>query len=89
MFILFFGCGISKMRYNNKISRCDYYVQDINSIINKIIPHFEKYPLENIKELDYLDFKLIMNMIWKKEHLKVSNKIIISNIMKGMNNKKI
>lgn len=66
LFISFFNCGISKIRYNNKLSRFDYYVQDTNSIINKIIPHFEKYPLENIKELDYLDFKLIMNMIWKR-----------------------
>jgi hypothetical protein len=89
LFISFFNCGISKIRYNKKISRCDYYVQDISSIINKIIPHFEKYPLENIKELDYLDFKKIMDMIWKKEHLKASNQIIISNIIKKMNNKRI
>lgn len=88
LFIPFFKCGTSKMRCSNKTSRCDYYVQDINSIIKKIIPHFEKYPLENIKELDYLDFKLIMNMIWNKEHLNVNNQIIISNIIKRMNNKR-
>ena len=33
LFIPFFNCGISKIRYSNKTSRCDYYVQDINSII--------------------------------------------------------
>lgn len=88
LFVQFFDCGTSKIRYNNKISRCDYYVQDINSTVNKIIPHFEKYPLENIKELDYLDFKLIMDMIWKKEHLNANNQIIIFNIIKRLNNKR-
>lgn len=88
LFISFFGCGNIKIRSSNKSSRCDYYVQDINSIVNKIIPHFEKYSLESIKKLDYLDFKLVMNMIWKKEHLNTKGQDIISNIIKRMNNKR-
>jgi hypothetical protein len=38
-------------------------VQNLESVIKKIIPHFDKYPLENIKELDFLDFKFVLNMI--------------------------
>lgn len=88
LFISFFDCGNIKVRSSNKISRCDYYVQDLNSIVNKIIPHFEKYSLENIKKSDYSDFKLVMNIIWKKEHLNTKGQTIISNIIKGMNNKR-
>lgn len=51
--ISFFGCGKVNIRSN----RCDYYVQDISKLTNLIIPHFCLYPLENIKQLDFLDFK--------------------------------
>lgn len=88
LFILFFNCGNISTRINEKTTRCDYYVQNLESIIKNIIPHFDKYPLENIKELDFLDFKTILNMIWNKEHLIAKNRIIISNIINRMNNKR-
>lgn len=68
LFISFFKCGKVIVRNNNYLSRCDYYVQNLNLIINNIIPHFDKYPLKNITNLDFIDFKLIMEMINKKEH---------------------
>lgn len=88
LFISFLDCSNVKIRPSYKMSRCDFYVQDINSNIKKIILHFDKYSLENIKKLDYLDFKLVMNMIWKKEHLNGKGQAIISNIIKRMNNKR-
>jgi hypothetical protein len=38
-------------------SRCDFIVQDFSLIYDYIIPHFNKYPLCNIKALDFEDFK--------------------------------
>lgn len=54
-FIQFFECGNVNVRI--KDSRCDFYVQDFNKIYNNIIPHFDNYPLQNIKHLDFADFK--------------------------------
>jgi len=53
--ILFFGCGNVNIRLNN--DRCDFYVQDFIKICEIIIPHFNRYPLYNIKFLDFSDFK--------------------------------
>lgn len=54
-FILFFGCG--KLNIRSKTERCDYYVQDFPNICNKIITHFDKFPLYNVKNLDFKSFK--------------------------------
>lgn len=50
----YFECGRVAVRRDIKTPRCDYVVQDIKNISTKIITHFEKYPLQNIKHLDYL-----------------------------------
>ena len=55
MFISFFDCGKLSIRTN--IKRCDYYVQSFENIFNLIIPHFDLYPLRNIKTLDFQSFK--------------------------------
>lgn len=51
MFISFFECG--KLSIRTSIKRCDYYVQDFQEIFNKIILHFDQYPLCNVKTLDF------------------------------------
>lgn len=55
MLISFFGCGSVIERANAQ--RCDYYVQSFDRIYNVIIPHFDLYPLCNIKDLDFKSFK--------------------------------
>lgn len=55
LFVKFFGCGNVNIRLKN--NRCDFYVPDLNKIYNIIIPHFNNYPLCNIKFLDFEDFK--------------------------------
>lgn len=55
MFILFFDCG--KLSIRTSIKRCDYNVQSFENIFNLIIPHFDQYPLCNIKTLDFQSFK--------------------------------
>lgn len=47
-----------------QINRCDFVVQNITDIYTKVLPHFDQYPLNNLKQLDFLDFReaiLIMN----------------------------
>jgi hypothetical protein len=54
-FVLFFNCGKLNIRSNTE--RCDYYVQDFQSIYEKIVTHFDNFPLYNVKTLDFKSFK--------------------------------
>lgn len=69
LFIKFFGCGIVNVSPNLATPRCDYIVQDVKSILDNIIPHFNNYPLLNLKQKDYVCFKECMFMIKLKKHL--------------------
>lgn len=56
-------CGAVNLRSNLSTPRCDFIVQDITSLLYKIIPHFDSYPLLNLKEEDYNCFKEAMLMV--------------------------
>lgn len=59
--IKFFDCGIVHLRSNLATPRCDFIVQDVSSLLDKIIPHFDLYPLLNLKQKDYICFKVYVN----------------------------
>jgi len=63
----FFECGTVYIRSNS--SRCDFIVQDLDSVLIKVLPHFDLYPLQNIKQKDYLDFKEALSIIHSGLHL--------------------
>jgi hypothetical protein len=50
----FFGVGRLCID-NHKLKSYKYTVTDTNTLINFIIPHFDKYPLVGSKLLDFLD----------------------------------
>jgi hypothetical protein len=83
LFVKFFGCGKVNIRSNT--DRCDYYVQDFFQIYDNILPHFDKYPLYNIKSLDLVDFKKAANLY--KENGRNSTEDI-KNIISNMNSKR-
>lgn len=78
LFIKYFGLGKVSVRSD----RCDYYVQDFSKIYQIIIPHFEKYPLCNIKALDFSDFKKAANLYQTD---KINNILEIKKIISNMN----
>ena len=82
-FVQFFECGNVNVRI--KDSRCDFYVQDFNKIYNNIIPHFDNYPLQNIKHLDFADFKKVVDLIYNKQHLTEEGLSKIKSIKLNMN----
>ena len=84
LFILFFECGKVNIRSNNK--RCDYYVQDFPIIYNKIITHFDKFPLISKKFVDYLLFKQAYLLLANREHLKSEGLRQIISIKASINN---
>lgn len=83
LFVKFFVSGKVNIRTNNK--RCDYYVQDFLQIYNNIIPHFDKYPLNNIKSLDLIDFKKAINLFKAKGRDSINE---IKEIISNMNSKR-
>lgn len=83
-FIDFFGCGSVYPRPT--INRCDYSIQSAVLINSVVIPHFDQYPLCNIKDLDYQDFKLIMTMVGNSTA--ISNITVVRTIISRMNSKR-
>ena len=60
----FFNVGIIS---HNKDSVL-YRVNSIEDIVNRILPHFDLFPLISKKKADFLLFKLAIELIRKKEH---------------------
>ena len=44
-------------------------IVNISDILNIIIPFFEKYQIKGAKELDFIDFKKVAEIVKLKEHL--------------------
>ena len=68
LFSNFFNCGTVYVRSNSS-QRCDFVVQDIDLLLYKIIPHFDLYPIFNLKNKDYICFKQALDIIKSKQHL--------------------
>lgn len=73
----FFGCGTVVLD-NRKDNTLKFHITNLDDIINKVLPHFEAYPLVTSKMLNYLDFKLVAEMKVEEAHKSVDgiNKII-------------
>jgi hypothetical protein len=68
-FIKFFDYGVVNLRSNLSTPRCDFIVQDVTSLLNKIIPHFNLYPLLNLKQEDSNCFREAILMVKLKRLL--------------------
>lgn len=62
-----------------------YQVRDIKSIQNVIIPHFEKFPLQSAKKIDFNLWKQCIFLMITKEHLTQSGLEEIIAIKAGLN----
>lgn len=69
LFTKFFNCGVVHVRSNLATPRCDFIIQDASSILDKIIPHFDIYPLCNLKQKDFICFKNSMSLVKLNQHL--------------------
>ena len=64
----FFECG--SVRYSKNDQTFKYEVRSLKELQNKIIPHFEKYPLQGRKQNDFIAFKKAVEIMSKNKHLK-------------------
>ena len=65
----FFGCG--GVRYSRSDLCYKYEVRNVADLVEKIIPHFERYPLQGAKRRDFELFKQICRMVRANLHLSV------------------
>jgi len=89
LFIKFFNCGSVNVRSNIATPRCDFIVQDATSLLEKILPHFDTYPLLNLKQEDYICFKECMTIIKLKQHLTTEGLNKIQSLNLEMNSNRL
>ncbi len=79
------GCGT--IRKNPSDRTFKYEVRSIKDLMEKVIPHFQKYPLLSSKKKDFEKFAVICQMIYEGRHLKqdsLKEIVVISYQMNGL-----
>lgn len=61
-----FGCG--NIRYSKKDRSYKFEVRNVKELMNKIIPHFVKYPLISKKKKDFENFREICSLVSRMKH---------------------
>ena len=83
-FVIFFNCG----RYSISSPEAgDFIVTKFEDIHTKIIPFFNKYPLQGSKSLDFSDFNRAADLIQNKAHITSQGFESIKQIKLGTNKK--
>uniref|UniRef100_A0A896Z6G7 LAGLIDADG endonuclease n=1 Tax=Coniophora puteana TaxID=80637 RepID=A0A896Z6G7_9AGAM len=80
---LFFNSG--NITKENKKPVAKFYIRDLSSICEKVIPHFKKYPLIGVKLYDFEDFCTIIDLKKTKAHLTEEGLAEIKKIVSTMN----
>ncbi len=63
----YFKCGFMRRDYGDKTLK--FEVRKIDDLLDKIIPHFEKFPLLSTKQKDFILFAEICRKIKNQKHL--------------------
>lgn len=64
----YFGCGNIQID-NRRDDTLKFQVSLQKHLIEKVIPHFDEFPLQTSKFLDYKDFKESLFIVNKKQHI--------------------
>lgn len=63
----YFGCG--GIRFDKKDQTYKYEVRSISDLMERVIPHFDKYGLKSSKRTDFEKFKYICSCVHSNHHL--------------------
>ena len=63
----YFGCGGFRPDRSDKTLK--YEVRDLGSLLTKVIPHFEQFPLMSSKRRDFETFATICRLLEGRKHL--------------------
>jgi len=78
-----FECGFIRRDYSDKTLK--YEVRSLGDLINKVIPHFEKYPLLSKKQKDFESFKQVCILMQRNLHRDKKGLQKIMNLVFKMN----
>ena len=78
----YFGCG--SIRFSKKDQTYKFEVRSLKDLKEKILPHFEKFPLEGEKAKDFKVLKEIVEMMERKEHLERKGLLKIVELIERM-----
>jgi len=62
----YFGCG--SIRVSRKDNTYKYEVRSVGELFSKVVPHFEKYPLQTEKKRDFYALKKVIEIMHNKQH---------------------
>ena len=63
----FFHCG--SVRFNTRDQTCKFEVRSLSDLTNRVIPHFEAYPLLTSKQKDFESLRHVCHLMVHKAHL--------------------
>jgi len=66
-----------------------FAITNINDLLNKVIPHFDKYTLKTSKHLNYLDFKKAVLIMNEKKHYDIEGIKSLKDIKSRMNKSRL
>lgn len=81
--VAYFGCGKYYKQTNKYFGR--FVCEDVQSILNKIIPFFNEHKIMGIKALGFQDWCGIADFVKSKAHLTNEGLSLIQDIKEGMN----
>ena len=79
----YFGCGFIRRDWSDKTVK--FEVRDHKALMNKIIPHFEQFPLISAKHNDFILFKGICEIVDSRKHLSRTGFTQVINLAYQMN----
>lgn len=62
----YFGCGFMRRDFSDRTLK--YEVRRLEDLLEKVIPHFEKFPLLSAKHDDFLGFKKVCELMKDGRH---------------------
>ena len=78
-----FKCGFIRRDFSDKTLK--YEVRSLDDLVNKIIPHFKKYPLVSAKQKDFEFFEKVCLLMQKQLHKNKNGLTKIINLAFQMN----
>ena len=62
----FFGCGVVRRNHGDRMC---YRVRNVEHLRQRIVPFFERHPLKSKKRLDWYNFRQVLKLMERGEHL--------------------
>ena len=79
----YWNCGF--IRSDSSDDTLKYEVRSVSMLVEKIIPHFEKFPMLSKKQEEFCRFAEICRMMLDRKHLTKEGFNVITNIASKLN----